>query len=544
MSEPPAPPRRPVRRSLPYGLLFFLAAARAAEYLGLADRRGGPDAARPEIIELSEVSPADERRRAVVDAARREIMRYYHEEVESKKLFHGQIRGMVKALGDPYGSFSGPGGTRRLQLQISGFFPGAGLGVNRGARGALIVMAVAPGSSAEQEGLRRRDVIVTIAGRRAREIPLAEAQQLLDEPGDEGVEVRFRHPAAVEREVEVVVGSTEFWEELLAGGSLKGMLAGGRIKIETLVELVGGDPRRFETHMAAKALAEAARRGSVVTIRSRALGRETFTARLVSRRVRIPIVIGARMMDEEAGIGYVLLGLFSTGVDRDLSAAIERLAPHGLRALVIDLRHNGGGVVKGAEDAARLFLGQGRLVVETQCREESLNSVVRTTADGKWRELPLALLVNGGTYSAAEIFAAALAENDRAVLVGEKTGGSGTVKRWFLLDKEERLSMKISVGRYLTPDGEWIEGRGLRPERLVERSPALVARLRSSIRRDEERRRRQAALHAPNEPGPLPPPLDGDRQIDAAVELLREKLGPPAASPDAPAASATSSPRP
>jgi carboxyl-terminal processing protease len=173
----------------------------------------------------------------------------------------------------------------------------------------------------------------------------------------------------------------------------------------------------------------------------------------------------------EKGLGYLRIRQFQDRTSREAEEALASLEARreGLRGLVLDLRDNPGGLFDQAVAVADLFLSEG-VIVSTEGRAGTRPEVWYARPKGTRSTLPVVVLVNGGTASSAEIVAAALQENRRAVLCGEKTFGKGSVQS--LLALEDGSGLKVTVARYFTPKHRSIHGAGLRPEIVITETPS------------------------------------------------------------------------
>jgi carboxyl-terminal processing protease len=181
---------------------------------------------------------------------------------------------------------------------------------------------------------------------------------------------------------------------------------------------------------------------------------------IVRREIEIP-VIETEM--KEGDVGYLRLTDWTEDVDQKLSQALADLSSQGAKALVIDLRLNPGGYMDPAISAADMFLRDG-IIVSSKGRVAGTTREYTADGDVEW-DLPVVILVDRGTASSSEIFAAALRENERAILVGETTFGKGSIQKIFRQD--DGSGLRLTIARYYTPDGTSIDDEGLTPDILV-----------------------------------------------------------------------------
>lgn len=170
-----------------------------------------------------------------------------------------------------------------------------------------------------------------------------------------------------------------------------------------------------------------------------------------------------RMLEEAPGTGYVRITIFSGRTQLELREALEGLLDQGMTELVLDLRGNGGGLLDAAIDVASEFLRDG--VVLYQVEKGSPEQVFEARRRTSLPDARMAVLVDGGTASASEIVAGALQDRERAVLVGEKTYGKGSVQSVY--DLSDGSSVHITHAQWLTPERRAISGQGLVPDLQV-----------------------------------------------------------------------------
>ncbi|MGH8197999.1 MAG: S41 family peptidase [Steroidobacteraceae bacterium] len=176
----------------------------------------------------------------------------------------------------------------------------------------------------------------------------------------------------------------------------------------------------------------------------------------------------------EPGFGYLRISQFSetTGPDTGVALrAMRRQAGGKLRGLVLDLRNNPGGVLDAAAEVSDAFLEQG-VIVTAEGRSDESRFRMDAAAGDLVQGTPIAVLVNEGSASAAEIVAGALRDNGRAMLLGQKTFGKGSVQT--VMPLEDGQALKLTTSHYFTPSGVSIHERGLEPDLLLPAQPALA----------------------------------------------------------------------
>lgn len=208
----------------------------------------------------------------------------------------------------------------------------------------------------------------------------------------------------------------------------------------------------------------------------------------VERRSIQTVVAEGRMLDDS--IGYVKINNFDTRCYDETAAAIDDLLAQGARALIFDVRNNGGGYKDELCKVLDKLLPEGDLF---RSRDYKGREQV-DTSDAACIELPMAVLVNEDSYSAAEFFAAALQEYEWATVVGTKTCGKGNFQSAFTLSDGSMLN--LSIGKYFTPNGRSLTDIGVTPDVTVELSDADAALLRYGRLSAENDAQLQAAIAA------------------------------------------------
>lgn len=164
-------------------------------------------------------------------------------------------------------------------------------------------------------------------------------------------------------------------------------------------------------------------------------------------------ILSVRSTLLDGKIGYVKLSEFIETSDADMLKALKALDEKGMSSLVLDLRNDPGGLLTAAVDVGKLFIGDSKIIVYTQGRSQPRQDFF---ADSKapYADLPMAVLVNGGSASASEIVTGALQDHQRAVVVGSETFGKGSVQSVIPLD--DGSALRLTVAKYYTPSGRSI----------------------------------------------------------------------------------------
>ena len=208
--------------------------------------------------------------------------------------------------------------------------------------------------------------------------------------------------------------------------------------------------------------------GSTVTVSFARQGVATPIRLTMTRReVHVPAVPYTTVID---GAGYIPLQTFNENSTDEVRAAVDQLIAQGAKGLVLDLRDNGGGIVEQALGVSSLFLKDGQDIATVRARDAA-DEVSRTSGAHVAAGIPLVVLTDGGTASAAEIVAGALQDHDRALVLGATTFGKGLVQSLYTLDGG--YSLKLTTGKWYTPSGRSIH----RERRITEDGRVLEGRL-------------------------------------------------------------------
>ncbi len=227
---------------------------------------------------------------------------------------------------------------------------------------------------------------------------------------------------------------------------------------DVITQINGKSTKGMSTEDAVKLIRGPA--GSKVSIKIRRNKTQLISVDLIRDRIEIHAV-DSRLNDTPDGIkvGYIRLKQFNANATKDMRQAIKELEEKGAQGYVLDLRSNPGGLLMASVEIARQWLDDG-VIVSTKTRE-GLQDIKR--ASGKaLTKAPVVVLVNEGSASASEILSGALQDNNRAILVGQKTFGKGLVQS--VRGLSDGSGMTVTIAKYLTPNGRDIHKFGIKPD--------------------------------------------------------------------------------
>jgi carboxyl-terminal processing protease len=413
--------------------------------------------------------------RLVVDVLH-EVRQRYVVDIDpdrERKLVEDMINGGLERL-DPHSAYIPPREYKQFEKTSEGKFGGVGIqvGFDRQNRGQLTVISPMPGTPAYEAGVLAGDLIVKIDGKSTESMRMSEAVDLIQgEPG---------------QKVMLTV--------LHEGGKEAVDLAITRAII--VVPSVLGDRRKADDPKAWDFL-----------------------------------------LDKDSKIGYIRLVNFSKTAAKEMRDAVEELQRDGARGLIIDLRNNPGGLLKAAVEISDLFLSDGR-IVSTKGRNHK-EEIYEAKADGTLllpvEKYPMAVLVNKYSASASEILSAALQDHQRAVVIGERSYGKGSVQNIIEMHEGAKPSaLKLTTASYWRPSGKNIhrfpdsketDDWGVKPDAGFEVPLKDDERLEYMIYRSERDVVRLKAKPA------APLKKDGkekkpfvDRVLEKAVEHLKKEI--------------------
>ena len=268
-----------------------------------------------------------------------------------------------------------------------------------------------------------------------------------------------------------------------------GILSGDQI-----LKINGASTERMELQDAINILrGPAGRRVTLTLLRPSTKEIKDYT--LERAEIKVQSVKGARLLDAELTgpfkIAYIRLIQFNEPTAEELSKALDELQKQGMQALILDLRNNPGGLLNSAVDVCAQFLPPNTKVVSTQGRVASQQHEYSTSGARKERpNFPMALLINEGSASGAEIVSGALKDLHRAILVGETTFGKGSVQN--VMQLPDGSAVRFTTAKYYTPGKQVIQGNGVVPNIRVpmtaeQERTLLTLRNAENMNPDEEK---------------------------------------------------------
>lgn len=210
--------------------------------------------------------------------------------------------------------------------------------------------------------------------------------------------------------------------------------------------------------------------GSTVALVVRKRDGRSQSLRLVRRHVEVESVVKTKMVDPNAGIGYLRLTTFQKSSTEEIDAAIAAMSSRGMRVLVLDLRGNPGGLLNVAVDIAGRFVNEGT-IVSTRGRAQGQTQSYLAAGKARWT-MPMYVLVDHDSASASEILAGALQDHRRATIVGTRTYGKGSVQSIFSL-RSAPAGLKLTTAKFYSPKDRPYSEQGVSPDLpIVSRSAA------------------------------------------------------------------------
>lgn len=222
--------------------------------------------------------------------------------------------------------------------------------------------------------------------------------------------------------------------------------------------------------------------------------------------IEVSSIKGAKVIEE--GIGFLRVTQFNVPSAAQLDESLKKLKEQNIKALIIDLRGNPGGLLTSAIELCSRFLETGELVVSTEGRLPSQKQEYRSLRCDKYLDLKIGILVDGNSASASEIFAACLQDHKRAIVIGDKTFGKGSVQTIFALP-DNGGAIRLTTAKYYTPSRRIIHENGIEPDIKVPISMKMMDKIYTQ-------RLSYSGVIKPEGPNTV-----RDVQLERAVEVLK-----------------------
>jgi len=237
---------------------------------------------------------------------------------------------------------------------------------------------------------------------------------------------------------------------------------------------------------------------------------KTINFTLTRELISVESVTDVKVVNQN--IGYLRVTEFSENTSEQFWKNINQLLEKNIQALIIDLRDNPGGLLDSAVEVAEPFFKKGDLIVYTQGRKASDKEQFRSESEGEPLDLPVVILINQGTASAAEIVTGAMKDTGKAIVVGERSFGKGSVQTIIKLKKGEAL--RLTTAHYYTPSGVIIHQKGITPDIEVVLSSEDDSKISRQVTRSDILDPKEFKEHFGFEP-------IADKQLLSAIDVLK-----------------------
>ena len=235
----------------------------------------------------------------------------------------------------------------------------------------------------------------------------------------------------------------------------------------------------------------------------------------------VPEVVYHRMLPGK--VGYLYMVDFSGHSTEEVQKALADLKKQGMTSLVLDLRFNPGGLLTGAVDISKLFLGPDQMIVYTQGRKQEYYQEFKTSSKGEYLDIPMAVLVNQGSASASEIVSGALQDNGRAFVAGQRTFGKASVQQ--VLPLSGGAGLRLTIAKYYTPSGRLIQ-RDYRDKSKADEG-GILPDVEIIVPAEEEAKvfmQYNDIVYTPGKAAPVMEFKAKDPVLDRVVEILTGKV--------------------
>jgi carboxyl-terminal processing protease len=242
--------------------------------------------------------------------------------------------------------------------------------------------------------------------------------------------------------------------------------------------------------------------------------------KIVRDIIKIKDIKTAKILED--GIAYIRLVEFRENTEQDMDAVLVNLKKEGMNALILDLRNNPGGLLDAAAAVSEKFIPKNKIIVSTKGRKKSQNMEITSTLNTPILDCPMVVLINEGSASGSEIVAGCLQDYKRAIIVGIKSFGKGSVQS--VLPLSDGSALRLTTSKYFTPLGREIHGKGVIPDVMVEASAIESAGKKSGDNSDKEKIEevfKQVETKEQLQNQPEKPDFKADNQLSRAVDILK-----------------------
>ncbi len=263
--------------------------------------------------------------------------------------------------------------------------------------------------------------------------------------------------------------------------------------------------------------------GTKITLTIVRKGQEPFTLTITRAIIKIKSV-KAKNLENYPKIKYIRISSFDKNVVSTLKKIVKNLKKEHKKGIIIDLRNNPGGLLNQAVGTLDLFINKG-ILVSQKGRVKNENIIFYAHSKGTYKHIPIVVLVNGGSASASEIVSGGLQDHKRAIIVGEKTFGKGSVQAIIPVNQDE--AVRLTIARYYLPSGRTIQAKGVTPDIIVHpgkieennlsetqiKEANLKAHLRAELNKIEKKKIVKNSKNIKK--------IDGDLQLLSAANILK-----------------------
>ena len=414
------------------------------------------------------------------------VSKYYVDSLKSDEIYEKASHGLVDELGDPYSALMEAEDYKQITEQTTGNYGGLGMQIDV-RDGWITVVAPLPETPAERAGIEAGDQIVEVNGTVTRGLNQDDAVKTLRGTPGTRVDLRVRRPGMTELMPFALTRETIHYRSVQAGILFEGGI--GLVALTPVIATSSDELRKEIDALRAKGM-----KGLIFDLRGNPGGLLTegvavsdlFLDRgqaIVSTRGRVAQMnqsYAAESQQAWPDLPVVVLVNEWSASAAELRKEIDALRAKGMKGLIFDLRGNPGGLLTEGVAVSDLFLDRGQAIVSTRGRVAQMNQSYAAESQQAWPDLPVVVLVNEWSASAAEIIAGALQDNDRALVLGTATFGKGLVQTLFPLGPDRAL--KLTTARWFTPSGRTIQREAKDQEAQVEQATAEASG-RDSIKR-------------------------------------------------------------